>query len=351
MARFREAIGARDWEAARVRGFAAAEIAERRDDANAMLLLGDSLERLGEFGTANRLLAKGGRLTAGATGVEWDAAAAPGLTLLVEQRIRDIGAPIRQARLIGFAAERVGRCVVLCEPRLVPLLRRTFPTVEVRPRGFDDDAVRHEAQLVASYETLAWRLAGGPADMARRFRPLQPDRALTGALRERYLAATGGRPLIGISWGSANTAKDLPPLAPWAELIRSVPASFVSLQYGDIARDVDELLELGAPVMVDDSIDALSVLDRFAAQVAAMDGVVTISNTTAHMAGALARPMIVVLDDRFHLTWPIEGDRTPWYPDARLERKHDRSWGAVFAAVEARLRAMVASGRTSGAPV
>ena len=114
-------------------------------------------------------------------------------------------------------------------------------------------------------------------------------------------------------------------------MLRSLNATYVSLQYGDVAADVAALRSLsGCDVIYDDTVDSLSDLDTFSAQVAAMDAVATISNTGAHVAGALGVPMVVLLDDKNHLVWPVQGKETAWYPSARLVRREAREWAEVF---------------------
>jgi ADP-heptose:LPS heptosyltransferase len=78
-------------------------------------------------------------------------------------------------------------------------------------------------------------------------------------------------------------------------------------------------------------VDSLGDLDRFAAQVASMDAVVTISNTGAHVAGAVGVPTAIILDDKNHLIWPAWGERTGWYPTVRLVRRNARNWPDVLA--------------------
>ena len=55
-------------------------------------------------------------------------------------------------------------------------------------------------------------------------------------------------------------------------------------------------------------------------------GVLTISNTTAHMAGALGIPCVVVLDNGIVTTWPYTSFKTPFYPKTRLIRRREDSW-------------------------
>ena len=60
----------------------------------------------------------------------------------------------------------------------------------------------------------------------------------------------------------------------------------------------------------DATIDQMTDIDGFAAQIAALDAVVTISRTAAHVAGALGIPCIVVRDDKPILAWPVAGSKS-----------------------------------------
>ena len=61
----------------------------------------------------------------------------------------------------------------LPKQRLVPLLRRSFPGVDVRPRGIDDAAAFAEADVAAHYETIAFHYAKTADEMRRSLVPLQ----------------------------------------------------------------------------------------------------------------------------------------------------------------------------------
>ena len=73
-------------------------------------------------------------------------------------------------------------------------------------------------------------------------------------------------------------------------------------------------------------MNQIADLDGFAAQISRLRGVLTISNTTAHMAGALGIPCVVVLDNGIVTTWPYNSEVTPFYPQTRLIRRRDDSW-------------------------
>jgi hypothetical protein len=323
-----------DWDAALTEVRAAVAEAERSRDVQGMLTSGGFLERLLDYAGSARIAAIAGRLRSPSTLPEWDGTARPDKTLLVIRRIRHIGDQLRLARLIPLAARRVRRCIVLAEPRLVPLYQRSYPEVDVRSTATQQESAIVEADIVASYETLWEHLGSSEQSIVEGFTPLQPDPALVHQFRSKY--KVGGRPLVGISWKSRNENKDCPLLADWAEMMKSLAADFVSLQYGDLKHDIDALRRLSASNLIcDDSVDSMRDLDGFAAQVSALDAVVSISNTTAHMAGALGIKSVVILDDKSHLPWPYYLSWSPWYPSTMLIRRRRRRWLEVLEEVPA----------------
>ena len=78
----------------------------------------------------------------------------------------------------------------------------------------------------------------------------------------------------------------------------------------------------------DTKIDQLLDLDGFAAQIAALDAVMSISNTTIDMAGMLGTPTLHIRDDKSSQIWPLSGP-SPWYPDMVFLYKQQRPWSDV----------------------
>jgi ADP-heptose:LPS heptosyltransferase len=221
-------------------------------------------------------------------------------------------------------------------------LRRSFAGVNVRPRGIDDDAVLAEVDVAAYYETIAFHLAKTPEEVLRSFVTLRPDASRVASIRQRYHRIID-RPLIGISWWSANKKKDLPALEDWAPLLRRKEAGIVSLQHGDIEHDLKVLQDLAdGPVIHDAEIDQFADLDGFAAQIAALDAIVSISNTTIDIAGMLGVPTVHICDDRFPSFWPPSSPPS-WYPGMVFVYKQHRSWSDVLAEAAKRLEHMVST--------
>ncbi len=296
-----------------------------RDTGNIgdLVQLGGELERRGLFPVAWEMLAAGAELRKPLPAFPiWDGRPQPGKTLLVYRRIRHLGAELRMSRFIGPASCAVGRVIVATEPRLIDLMQRTFPEAVFVPSN-DREAYK-QADFEASHERLAVTFGASSRSISEAFRPLVPP---PGARAE-----DGGAISIGISWYSSSVRKPLPDVGDWVEALGQKPYRFVSLQYDEPTAGFDRL-DAGLPqgLVTSRPIDQMVDVDGFAGQVSATDGVLTISNTTAHMAGSIGVPCVVLLDDLHHLTWPYEGQQSPFYPHLVTIRQAGRPWKNVIA--------------------
>jgi ADP-heptose:LPS heptosyltransferase len=111
--------------------------------------------------------------------------------------------------------------------------------------------------------------------------------------------------------------------------------------------------ELGVRVERLEEIDNTHDIDGLAALIAACDLVVTVSNTTAHLAGALGKPAWVLVPFGVARIWYWfkNRDDSPWYPRVRIRRQTiGQSWAQLIAAVAPEIADMTrryASGGTS----
>jgi tetratricopeptide (TPR) repeat protein len=233
-------------------------------------------------------------------------------------------------------------CILECDARLQPLFARSFPEVEVisdREAGFDP-ARKVVAQLPIG--SLPGLYRNDWSEFAASRSPyLRADPATRERYRSRY--AHGGR-VAGLAWYSNNVKNGaersiaLPVFKPLFEVAN---LRWISLQYGEAETLGAEVAAAGVPVFVDPEVDQLQDIDGFAAQVAAMDLVVTIDNTTAHLAGALGVPVWLLLPFAPDWRWVSMGDRSPWYPAMRIFQQPERGdWESVVVEVREALLAL-----------
>lgn len=229
------------------------------------------------------------------------------------------------------------RVTLETDPRLIPLLGRSFPAL-----AFSAEGAEPLPGLMADGFDLHLPLG----DLAQKPPPgiayLRADTERAAGLRKRYLGDSGDR-LIGLSWRSANASlggdKSVGP-ADLAPLAAISGCRFVCLQYGATAGEHAELRAIfGGRYIVDPEIDAHLDLDGLAAQIAALDLTVTVSNVTAHLAGALGAPVWVLAPAGKSLFFYLmsEGEGTPWYPGMRIFRKSGEGWSEPLEVVAKQL--------------
>ena len=135
------------------------------------------------------------------------------------------------------------------------------------------------------------------------------------------------------------------PLLRWSELLRLNGVHFVDLQYGDaVAERNDVETSQNAKLHHWDAIDPLRELDSYAALIKSLDLVITIDNSTAHLAGALGVPVWNLLPFVPDWRWLLNRDDTPWYASMRLFRqKRFGDWDPVMKKLECELRTLIKS--------
>jgi tetratricopeptide (TPR) repeat protein len=163
----------------------------------------------------------------------------------------------------------------------------------------------------------------------------EPDRAA----RWRARLEGSDRFKVGIAWqGNPHHQWDRHrsvPLAQFGVLAAGESVQLVSLQRGPGTEQIDdvhssfplnELLDRSAP-------DDEGIADT-AAIISELDLVVTVDTAVAHIAGAMGKPVWVVLSTMVDWRWMLDRDDSPWYPTMRLFRQERRGeWEPVFARV------------------
>jgi hypothetical protein len=178
---------------------------------------------------------------------------------------------------------------------------------------------------------------------------LEADMARAQALRQRL--ASGGHKLIGLSWISRSKAIGLDKSAQLRDLepvLRLPGCRFVDLQYGDTQAERQAVeREFGIRVERLPDIDTTNDIDGLAALMTACDAVVSVSNTNAHLAGAVGTPtwVMVPLGRAKIWYWFRDEPDSPWYPRVRVRRQTlGETWRQSFAVAASEVRAFLKIG-------
>lgn len=266
---------------------------------------------------------------------EWNGLRLDGhLLVLAEQGLGD---QIFFSNMLTDLQADVKTITACIDPRLIPMLERSFPTIrflsDAEIEQIDDfDAQIHIGSLGRFYRHDDQSMAkiGSPYLVANTDRTKQ----LRAQLKQE------GRFLCGLSWRSKNADhgehKSLS-LETLSQALCLPNIDFVDLQYGDTQNERAAFEDKnGVQINKIDDIDNFNDIDDLAALINACDIVVTVSNTTAHLAAALGKPTLVLLPQTSVVFWywHRQGDQSPWYPSVRLFRKDDMGdWPGVIDAV------------------
>ena len=272
----------------------------------------------------------------------WHGNRVPGTLLIWSDE--GIGDQIIYSSVIPELKDCAKQIVVEVDPRLVQLFERSFPHVTVVGAQSAPYSGPVDAQDVMS--GLARHLRCSWDDFPIREQGfLKPDDERVRQLRSRF--SVDGRPVIGLSWVSKNptfgrfkTAR----LMDFEALLRLPGYRFVDLQYGDTAAErQDAERDLGVRVERFDDIDNFNDLEGLAALISACDAVLTTSNTTAHLAGAVGVPTWVMVPfGRGHLWyWFVDRPTSPWYPNLQVRYQlQGQPWPSLIASLEAEISAV-----------
>ena len=268
----------------------------------------------------------------------WDGKSASGVLLWREQGIGD---DIIFLGLVPEAYEKAGKdMTVLIDPRLVAMCERSMPGIEFLP------AVKGSVQE----DRFDYHLPMG--SLPRLFRSSEEDFSKT---RESYLKAdmervevlrkelgVEGKKVIGISWKSfksLNTTKKSMDLEQFGRMFDGLDIVLLNLQYGDVNEEIRAFTKgTGIEVLQCSSVNLKEDLDGLGALIALCDLVVSTSNVTIHMAGALGKEAWVLLPFAANFWWLIERTDSLWYPTVKLYRQKSlQDWSEILKVVRSDL--------------
>ena len=209
----------------------------------------------------------------------WD-----GKTSLQDQRIlvwceQGVGDTIIWSSRLSLLVSQAGHCILECQKKLVPLLSRSFPNVEVKPVDVSRDTERDDFDfhlpMASLYRHFIPEITRSPKPDAF----LMPDPGRVKFWKDS-LSFLGGGPYVGISWKSslmgAERSKHFSSLSEWSSLLTLPNINFINLQYADAADGLLQIQnEFGVKVHNFDDLDQYNDLDNVAALSAALDCVVS----------------------------------------------------------------------------
>ncbi|WP_164938649.1 tetratricopeptide repeat protein [Bradyrhizobium guangdongense] len=268
---------------------------------------------------------------------EWHGDPLEGRTLLVFAEY-GLGDALHFARYLPMVTAMGGRIILQVQPALASLLRQ-LPDVTVMSRGEALPPFDLQVPLMSLPRLFGTTLANLPADVPY-LRP-DPERV------SRWQTALGRetRLKVGVIWAGNPRHKGdgQRSLSAEALLPRLVmpDVQLYSLQKEPRTEDGAVLAALGDAVI--DLAPALGDFADTAAAVAALDLVIAVDTSVAHLAGALGRPVWMLTPYALDWRWLRDREDSPWYPTMRLFRqRRPREWSDPLMRLTAALAVLAA---------
>jgi len=235
-----------------------------------------------------------------------------------------LGDQIVFGSLLGSLKTLYSDLTVALDHRLITLFARAHPEIKFTSLADELNTSRFDRQV--SLADLGLVLMAGEIKINEPHPPQARLAAHPDRVRQLQASlAEFEKPWIGVSWKSfamkigADKSVATKEFANYLSK-RHPHATFISLQYGDVDLDASNLLEHGCKLVRLPELDLREDIDGLAALIAVCDEVVTVSNVTAHVAGALNRPTTVLTPRNQSRLWywGIDGLFGPWHPSCKL---------------------------------
>jgi tetratricopeptide (TPR) repeat protein len=238
------------------------------------------------------------------------------------------GDTLQFCRYAPLVAARGARVVLEVEEPLQDLLTGLAGTARAIAKGHPLPDFDLQCPLLSLPLAFGTRLETIPSAMPYL---RAPDRAL---LRWGTRLPARRRPRIGIAWaGNAKHIRDRERSIDLGNLLPllGVDATFASLQKEVRAADMETLKQGSNIIHFGHELDGFS---DTAALISHLDLVISVDTAIAHLAGALGKPVWILLTYVPDWRWLLDRDDSPWYPTARLFRQSEtRQWDSVIARV------------------
>ena len=202
-----------------------------------------------------------------------------------------IGDTLLWSSFIPFVVSQADDCILECQEKLVPLLKRSYPDIKVQPENRMSDTSRDDFDFHLPMGSLYRQLYSKIPIQAAVNSFLVPNAERVNFWKER-LRSIGDGPYIGIGWKSSQMLPNRMPnyasLSDWAPVLTLPEVTFVNLQYIDFEDDLNSVKsDLGVTVHNFDDLDLLDDIDDVAALCSALDMVVATTSAIPNIAAGV----------------------------------------------------------------
>tara|TARA_A100001011_G_C14184697_1_gene788489 strand:- start:39 stop:1199 length:1161 start_codon:yes stop_codon:yes gene_type:complete len=245
-----------------------------------------------------------------------------------------------------FISKTRAKIIFLTNNRLLPIFRRSFKfkiydVLDVDNLKFDFDYSMPMGSLIEFIEFE--KDSHYPQSQY-----LYPDKKLVSQWKN-ILNSLSKKPKIGISWKGGNNINNKRRRSiNLNELATHLPKEYdyISLQYGDCEDEINEAEKnTGINIFYWDDVNPLKSIDQQFAQIAALDAVISIQNSTLHFAGSLGIKSLALLPICPDFRWRNNSDKSMFYESLNcLRQENYNDWQNIFSKLGTQIAQLIKKG-------
>jgi hypothetical protein len=266
----------------------------------------------------------------------WDGSGFNGKRVLL-RCLHGYGDAIQFVRYASDIRQNAKYLIVQTHPEMVSLFRYAHAVDQVITWGADaeDQGVAYDHEIEIMELPRAFRTSVSTIPQVCPYIGVSPEK-----LERSYEHVfETGRLKVGFTWRSSSYDESRSiPLKQLLDVLLPMPIQLFSLQRGQARQ---ELKCIECSRIVDTAEHSMEIVDT-ATDLANLDLIVTVDTMVAHLAGALARPVWVLLPQKADWRWMLGRTDSPWYPTMRLFRqKAPGDWKSVCSQLSSELKRMM----------
>tara|TARA_B100001057_G_scaffold388946_1_gene396557 strand:+ start:849 stop:2633 length:1785 start_codon:yes stop_codon:yes gene_type:complete len=251
-------------------------------------------------------------------------------------REQGVGDEILYGSMYGDLLKNIKNISIECDRRLLNLFKRSFPEYSDNFVELGNISDNHYKLGQIDYVIYAGSLGKYYRKNLLDFntKPFLKENKKKFLEIQNLLSKYKNKYNIGLSWKSFNnrysTDKSLN-LIDFKNIFDLHDSNIFNLQYGDVLDEINDFNNKRNKLLTIEGLDLYNDFEGIASLLKSLDVFITISNSTAHLAGSLGVKTLLIKPDNYALFhyWNQKNNKTPWYDSIELIEREDFLNGSI----------------------
>jgi tetratricopeptide (TPR) repeat protein len=243
------------------------------------------------------------------------------------------------SKMVGLLDDYAKKILFICDKRLVPIYKRYFTKIKPEKFIIEEEYQKERFSKHIASEMLGEFFANSVEDINNFSKnKLTPSKEWDLEI-DNFLSSLPKNKLnVGLSWSTSNKNeidKKGIKLDKFLEIFKKNNINLINLQFGDVKHEISSFKDKNKVEFYEfKNLNITKEIDKLMSLINKLDLVITIQNTTAHLALSIGKKTFVLLSyapPRFYWYGP-NTEKSYWYPEATLYRQKDANddWSEIL---------------------